>query len=210
MEGYYYFRELALFADLSRGTAGELAASCQVAAFERGQTILRQGVPGEYFYVICTGRAEVVFSGKGVSTVLAVLGPGDCFGEMSLLTGEPTSADVVAAEECRVLLIPKEGFARLLEELPALSNRLVNTLSQRLRKVNEGVWEARGREQALTRLLNENRAGRYGELIGKSRCLREARESVKRWAHCECPLHFSGEPGTGRGWVKSFLGALVL
>ncbi len=194
----YYFRELALFAGLSRGTAGELAAMCKVSTFSRGQTILRQGEPGGYFYVICSGKAEVVFSGQGVSTVLAVLGPGDYFGEMSLLTGEPTSAAVVAAEECRTLLIPKEGFARLLEELPALSNRLVNTLSQRLRRVNEGVWEARGREQALARLLNENRTGHYGELIGKSKCLREARESVKRWARQDSPLHISGEPGTGR------------
>jgi len=83
---------------------------------EPGEEIVREGEPGDYFYVIETGSAEVVRAGAdGGASVLARLGPGAGFGEEALLKGEPRNATVRMTAAGRVLRLAKGDFQRLLE-----------------------------------------------------------------------------------------------
>lgn len=190
---------LKLFRNLSYTDLEEIASHCKVSIFETGQMILAQGVPPGDFYIICEGSAEVVLDNKNRENIpIALLGPGEYFGEMSLLTGELTSAAIIAVERCRILAVSKTGFDRMLDLLPELSHNLLQTLSLRLKKVNLGVWEARNKELALIMLIQDEKKSRYGEIVGKSKEVKKIKEDLKRWSSTDELLHLIGEKGTGK------------
>ena len=191
-------KKLGLFSGLPESALIELASYCRLEVFEAGRTILAQGVPPGDFYIICSGSAEVVLDNQEHEKVtLANLKPGEYFGEMSILTGEPTSAGIMAAGECMVLAVSQEGFTRMLTLVPDLSHDLVRTLSLRLKRVNMGVWEARNKELALTLLMKNEKKGRYVEIVGRSKEIKGIRECVKKWSLSDEPLYLA-EEGTGR------------
>jgi small-conductance mechanosensitive channel/CRP-like cAMP-binding protein len=105
-----------LFAALSDEQRGEIASATVAKTYGDGEAIVRQGEPGESMYVLCSGTVAVVIEPerKEVATIRA----GGYFGEMSLLTGEPRSATVVARGEAVVLELPAEVFRRLGAESP--------------------------------------------------------------------------------------------
>ena len=77
------------------------------------------------------GTAEVSVASNGFNAPLGQLRAGDCFGEMSLLTGEPRSASVLAQTDCDVVEIDKAGMAGLLQQSPQLVQELSNLLARR-------------------------------------------------------------------------------
>jgi CRP-like cAMP-binding protein len=93
-----------------------------------------------------SGRVEVTVRGAGdVETRLAVLGPGDHFGEMSLMTGAPRSATVTTLEETRLLEIGKAAFRELLARRPELVESLGAALQLRLAEREQAVAEQASR-----------------------------------------------------------------
>jgi CRP-like cAMP-binding protein len=121
--------QLALFADLTPSQVEAIAHSHEEDVFAEGQRVLRRGLSGGNFYVILDGEATVEIGGEEV----ARLRRGDFFGEISALTGETPSADVVAATVLRCLVIPAPQLERLLLERPQLMLRLLRTEARRLR-----------------------------------------------------------------------------
>jgi small-conductance mechanosensitive channel/CRP-like cAMP-binding protein len=98
----------ALFATFTDAQREQLAALCREVLHGPGQPIVSEGEPGSSAFVIAFGSAQVTIA--GVREPVAVLGPGDYFGEMSLLTGEPRMATVTPVSECRLIEIAAEGF----------------------------------------------------------------------------------------------------
>ena len=92
---------LSLFADVPHPQLEALAHSFAEEVFAEGQRVMRQDVSGGGFYVILDGEAKVVIDGQD----RAHLRRGDFFGEISILTDEPPSADVIAASVLRCLII---------------------------------------------------------------------------------------------------------
>ncbi|MGB8853680.1 MAG: mechanosensitive ion channel family protein [Pirellulales bacterium] len=118
-------RQVGLFTVLDEPARLRLAASAREQAFAAGEPIIRQGDPGTSMFVIENGRVAVsVADDSGATSHLAELGPGDFFGEMSLLTGEPRSATVTALVETRLLTIDKDTFRPCLEVEPRLAEAL--------------------------------------------------------------------------------------
>jgi CRP/FNR family transcriptional regulator, cyclic AMP receptor protein len=100
-----------------------------------GKLLTRAGEPGNEFFLILDGTARVdVTSRKQVR-----LGPGDFFGEMSLLDGGPRSATVIAETPLRLLVINRRNFASVLEQVPALAHTLLVTLSRRVRQAEQSA-----------------------------------------------------------------------
>jgi len=97
--------------------------------------LTRAGEPGREFYLIYDGTVRVVVSPRKHLR----LGPGDFFGEMSLLDGEPRSATVVAETPLRLLVIKSRNFWDLLDEVPALTRNLLLTLSRRVRQAEQSA-----------------------------------------------------------------------
>jgi len=192
-------RSINLFSKLSDTAMQEIAAYCRAVVYEEGQVILAQDMPPGDFYVICQGSVEVVLDNKDKEKIsLGMLGQGEYFGEMSILTGELTSATIIAAEKCRILAVSRAGFNRMLDLLPDFSHKLIQTLSLRLKKVNLGVWEARNKELALTLLMQDEKRVKYGEITGKSKEIRGVKEGLKKWSSTDEPVHLVGEKGTGK------------
>lgn len=109
-----------------------LAAGVQAVPYAQGETLFRQGQPGDTFCVVQSGRVGVIVTGAdGNAVPVAALGPGTFFGEMSLLTGEPRSATVLAETDTVVLAISKATFASLLQADPDLAARLAAVLEKR-------------------------------------------------------------------------------
>ena len=120
---------LALFADLTRPELEALAHTVDEEVYAEGQRVLRKGLTGSGFFVILEGQASVQLEGEERWT----LGPGDFFGEASVLTGEPPSADVVAASLLRVVIVPGPELEKFLLDRPQLTLRLLRIEAQRLR-----------------------------------------------------------------------------
>ena len=109
-----------LFASLSDEQRREIAAGAVFARFGDGDAIVRQGQPGDSMYVIGTGTALVVLEDTGADSrrEIATLEAGGYFGEMSLLTGAPRSATVIARGDTTVLEIGADLFRRLATASP--------------------------------------------------------------------------------------------
>jgi CRP-like cAMP-binding protein len=124
---------LALFADLTRPELEALAHTVEEEVFADGQRVLRAGLSGAGFFVILEGHAAIEVDGEQPWT----LGPGDFFGEASVLTGEPPSADVVAKGLLRCVVVAGPDFESFLLERPHLLLRLLREEAHRLREALE-------------------------------------------------------------------------
>ena len=124
---------LSLFADLNRPELEALAHTVEEEMFAEGQRVLRTGLTGGGFFVILEGQAAIQVDGEERWT----LGPGDFFGEASVLTGEPPSADVVAKTLLRCVVVDGPDLERFLVNRPQLMLRLLREEAQRLRNALE-------------------------------------------------------------------------
>ena len=115
-----------------------LLASARLQRFGRGERVIEQGEEGGSMFILLRGEAAVIVNGAETHTQVATLRAGDYFGEMSLLTGEPRSATVVAQTDCEMWEIGKDVLGELLEHNQALVEKLGDLLAKR-RLENEGL-----------------------------------------------------------------------
>ena len=132
--------EVPFFSGLGAKSLVKRVSALQQEHFPKASFILRQGDPGDSFYIIRSGNVLVVLEGGGATaTSIAQLGPHEGFGEMALLTGQRRSATVVAATEVEVWRLPKAAFEKLLEENLSLGFYFNRVLSQRLMAMQERI-----------------------------------------------------------------------
>ncbi len=122
-------KEVTLFSTLPKTQLDAIARAADEVAVSAGDVLATQGQLGTAFYVIVKGEATVRRNGRKLST----LGPGDFFGEMSLLDREPRSATVTMDSDGAVLEVHRSRFGSLLDASPGLARALLTGLSQRLR-----------------------------------------------------------------------------
>ena len=114
----------------------------KVSRVPPGSVIVERGRPGEGFFIILEGVCEVVqHDENGRESVLVTLPSGECFGEMSLITGEPATATVRARGDSTVLAISKENFHTMLGIAPELAITLARILAARLTNTSLKVLE---------------------------------------------------------------------
>jgi CRP/FNR family cyclic AMP-dependent transcriptional regulator len=125
--------QLALFADLTPSQVETLVHAHDEDVFSEGQRVLRRGLSGGSFYIILEGEAAVVVDGEERRR----LGRGDFFGEISALTGEDPTADVVALTMLRCFVIPASQLEAFLLERPQVMLRLLRMEARRLQTAGE-------------------------------------------------------------------------
>lgn len=116
----------------------QLAAAGRCQRFGPGEAIVREGEPGDCLFQVLEGQVEVckeVSPGRQVQ--VRQLGPGELFGEMTLLLDAPRSATVRALEECRLLRLDRAAVAPLLQEHPELLQQLAQQVEQRRRELDQ-------------------------------------------------------------------------
>jgi small-conductance mechanosensitive channel/CRP-like cAMP-binding protein len=125
-------RQEVLFEPLDKERIAMLARRSQMVRFGRGETVISQGEAGNSLFLIISGHASVKLSREGGhEVVVGMLEPGHTFGEMSLLTGAPRNATVVAESDLRLLEIGKEALEPLLRENPAVAEAMSRLMSER-------------------------------------------------------------------------------
>src|SRR6266478_149124 len=133
-----------LFECLSEEQLRHVVREARLNTFGRGEPVIEEGSPGDSMFVLLRGAANVFVSKNGSTIQVASLGAGDCFGEMSLLTGEPRSATVRADADCYVMEIGKPVMAEVLRDAPGCLEKLSELLAQR-KLETEGVLKEAGR-----------------------------------------------------------------
>jgi len=108
-------REVPLFSEMDEQEAAGIRAIMQEMKFKPGQVIIRESESGDLFYVITEGHAEIVIrDADGAELLLHEAGPGDFFGELSMLTNEPRSARVRAVDYLTTLALERDDFFEFL------------------------------------------------------------------------------------------------
>ena len=112
-----------------------------------GDWFFREGEPGDRMYVLESGRATAIKGWKGLDIVLSHFGPGDCFGEMTLMNLCPRSASVLAETDCRAIVLTPEHLARLyahdLEQFAVIQMNMGREVCRRLRQTDELLFRVR-------------------------------------------------------------------
>ncbi len=130
-----FLARVPLFANCAAEEIEAIEALSQRGEYRQGQIIVTQGTPGTAFYLIISGRVEIVRDGAS----LGALGAGDFFGEMSLLDNAPRSATIRALDDTVCLMLSSWDFKALLERHPSIAIKLLEVLSRRLRVTDERV-----------------------------------------------------------------------
>lgn len=131
-----------LFSDLDTESLARLGAVAHTRTFSAGAIIFHRGDPGQVLYVIQAGKVKICLtSPEGQEVSLAVLGPGECFGELALLDGQPRSADAFAIEAVTAAAIQRADFIKACMNHPVIAVQVMQVLSRRLRQTDEMVQD---------------------------------------------------------------------
>src|SRR6202171_2549972 len=114
-----HLQRVPLFSGFNEDELRRVAELSRIAEAPAGTVVTQMGAPGDSFFIIIDGSVAVR-TPVGAGTQLQ---PGDFFGEMSLLDGEPRSATIVATTDLRLLIVDRSHFWRLLDEAPDLVKR---------------------------------------------------------------------------------------
>ncbi|MCX8094203.1 MAG: cyclic nucleotide-binding domain-containing protein [Candidatus Goldbacteria bacterium] len=131
------------FKDLNQSDIDAFNSICTEESFKAGETIFQEESPGDKMFIIKTGSVKILKKVKGKENTLAVLNPGEFFGEMALLDGLPRSAAAKANTDTTVLTITRDNYNSLRQKYPQTALKiidiLIKVLSNRLRQANKNL-----------------------------------------------------------------------
>lgn len=131
-----HIRNVPLFASCSNKDLEKIARAGDEVHMPAGTLIVDQGQMGREAFVLMSGSAVVRRNGKKVAS----LGPGAVIGELSLLDHGPRTAAVIAETDCTLLVISQRQFLGVLDDVPALSHKLLATLAGRIRDLDRQYY----------------------------------------------------------------------
>jgi CRP-like cAMP-binding protein len=131
-----HLRNVPLFASCSNKDLEKIARAGDEVTMPAGTLIVDQGQMGREAFVLMAGSAVVRRNGKKVAS----LGPGAVIGELSLLDHGPRTAAVIAETDCTLLVISQRQFLGVLDDVPALSHKLLATLAGRIRDLDRQYY----------------------------------------------------------------------
>ncbi len=162
------FKEVDLFADLSDDHMQVLAEHAAARHYKKNAIVLTTGDESDSMYVVIKGLVRVYLDDeKGNEITLTTLGPGECFGELALLSGEPRVANVMTLEDCQFAVISKQDLMQILNDDPKIAFGVIRALVKRIQSMTEDIsslalLDVYGR---IARTLNKNARERNGRMI---------------------------------------------
>ncbi len=134
-------KRVELFAQMSDEELQRLAARLKYAPFAKGNIIAKQGTPSQYWlFMITNGEAEIYLEGtNGIKRILNVLGKGDFFGEMSLMTGAPRAASVMAKTDVECYRLDKTAFEEVMLQRPSIAEEVAHVLVTRRAELDSAL-----------------------------------------------------------------------
>lgn len=149
-----------LLASLDQGERQQILDRTRRRDFEPGETIVQEGDPSDSLHLVASGRLAVrITTTDGENATINLLGPGDYFGELSLLDGQPAvrSATIVALERSQTLALSATDFRALRARHPAADQLLLTLMARRIEELSARLLEARydGLDRRVLRRLVE-------------------------------------------------------
>jgi CRP/FNR family transcriptional regulator, cyclic AMP receptor protein len=130
--------DCTLFGGLSAEERAAVIALARIRTFSAGETIFIIGSPGDQMMALLNGTIRIsVPSSEGKELLLAIIQPGEVFGELALLDGKERSADAVAETACMVAILDRRDILSFFERNPSAWPNLVKVLCQRLRRTDQ-------------------------------------------------------------------------
>ena len=133
-----------LFAGLSPDERAVVVALARIRTLDAGETVFAIGSPGDQMMALLSGTIRIsVSSSGGKELLLAMIQPGEVFGELAVLDGKERSADAVAETACTVAILDRRDILSFFERNPSAWPSLVKVLCQRLKvseKIDPGHW----------------------------------------------------------------------
>jgi CRP/FNR family transcriptional regulator, cyclic AMP receptor protein len=124
--------QVPMFSACSRKDLGLIARYADELSVASGEVIVKEGDAGREFFVLVDGKASVTRNGREI----AVLGPGNYFGELSLLDGQKRDATVTTASPADLLVVGTREFSALLEDVPQITRKLLAGMARRLHELD--------------------------------------------------------------------------
>ncbi|GAB7145781.1 Crp/Fnr family transcriptional regulator [Mycobacterium riyadhense] len=146
----------AFFEGVDTGTVLALSSQLQPVDFPSGHTIFAQGEPGERLYIIISGKVKIGNrSPNGREALLAILGPSDMFGELSVFDPGPRTSSATTLTEVRAACMGRDVLRTWIADCPAIAEQLLRVLAHRLRRA----------DNSLADLIFINLPGRLAKLL---------------------------------------------
>ncbi len=169
------FKKVPLLSDLPRHELDNLASTLQIVTLRAGEVLFREDEKGESLFIVLEGQLEVLLGlGKPDEKVMAVLGPGEFIGEMSLLIpGRARTASIRATDAARLWMMTRADFDSLLLRQPKLADTMVRTLTRRLDATNSSAFrDLQEKNRQLQKAYDDLKAAQ-AQIIEKERLERE-------------------------------------
>ncbi|TAK20313.1 MAG: Crp/Fnr family transcriptional regulator [Chloroflexota bacterium] len=129
-----------LFSAFSATELATLAAQSRRRHYDDRDVVFYFGDPGNGLFIVLAGTIKIAVNAPdGQETMIALLGAGECFGEMAVLDGQPRSATASAMEKTETLFLPRTGFLAFLEQHRDAVHKIILLLARRLRETDEHV-----------------------------------------------------------------------
>jgi len=134
-------RASGLFGSADDAAIDAVIRVLRIRRFRRGDTVFHQGDPGDALFVLASGSVKVVLpSDEGAEpAIVAILGPGEFFGELAILDGAPHSATIVTVEPTETLVLHRDAFLRLIDTDAGLRRALLASLAAEIRRLTGHV-----------------------------------------------------------------------
>lgn len=161
--------KIELFSGLSTHTLAELCGLMKQVNFKKKSLVITQGENTRSLFVITSGRLKVFANNEeGDQTIFTFMGPGDFFGELSLLDDAPRSASVIAVEDSKGYSLSHQNFEIFLNDHPEVCQPLFKALTARIRQMDETICNLSSRDiygRLLQLLYKEAEPQADGKLI---------------------------------------------
>lgn len=133
-------QKIPILSSINPSDLMDILPEIKVKSFKPKDVIIKKGEAGKHFFVIYKGLVEIVdVTEQEEENIIGTIGRGECFGEMSLLTGEPVSATIRAASKCYILVIGRHTFKQLMVKNPVLGLTFTKLLSSRIKSTNRNM-----------------------------------------------------------------------
>jgi len=146
-------RDISIFSELEDTEIKKIAEFCMPRTYPKNSMIIIEEEFGDTVFGICEGTVKITrVNDEGKEVILALLGPGEIFGEMAIIDGESRSANALAQENCTLIAFPQNEFLQVLKTYFKVAFALMEELARRLRKSDQQI-------EALSLSDAENRIG---------------------------------------------------
>jgi CRP/FNR family cyclic AMP-dependent transcriptional regulator len=133
-------KSIPIFTQLSEAELDLLRSQAAEKHYPKNAVVLTEGEMGDSLYLIQSGKVKVFIGDQeGREMILKILGPGDFFGEMSMIDKQPRSASITTTESSVFLVLTHNAFEKCIEKIPRIASMVMRVLSQRVREADRKI-----------------------------------------------------------------------